>query len=229
MRYVRVCAMGLLGLAGVAAPAVAMDTQSFAAEQKLDEMIETLPAGRYHAVRNAVDAQGIVIGKPERDTHICQQRVSAISMEAKNFFSIFNLQMMGWKMEGAKCKVKSRIDDTEILVETFCPTTEKMDPPTRWHVVEPTMNCKITYTANGRTKSCSGFTMGVTKSGGPKPVNSNHYMTGALVVPGKSVRLHIREFDTSATRTAFVAGTTIDLTHTGACEPGDGHASSFVD
>jgi hypothetical protein len=229
MRQIELHVGGLLLLIAAVAPAAALDMQGFAAVEKLDELIETLPAGRYHVVRNAIDAEGKSLGQPKRDVHICQKKAGAISSEAKNFITVFDLQIMGWKTEGAKCKVKSHIDDQGVLVETFCPTTEKMDPPTRWHAVEPTMNCKITYTESGRSKSCSQLTISTTTSTSPKPVSSNHYMTGAMVVPGKSARLHMREFDTSATLTSFISGTTINLTYVGACEPGDGHASSFAD
>jgi hypothetical protein len=235
--------VGLLAVAAQVGPAAAQD-HGFALSMKLDALVDQLPAGRYKVQKSAIDATGLAIGKPLRDDHICIKAVGQVAAVVANYATTFDLSVMAWKAVGAKCKTAFHGDDLSAIHETACAGTAKMQPPSRWNVLEADPTCKFTYTETGREKSCSEVGAGMVKVatgtgnpgtansvvGKPKETSSNHYLSGAVLVPGKSLRLHLREFDTSATETAFIAGHAVDVTLTATpCESSDRPATSLTD
>ena len=102
-------------------------------------------------------------------------------------------------------------------------------------MLEADLSCKTTYTETGRQRSCAETAgklelVAVPGSKQPKPISSNHYLAGVIAVPAKSLRLHLREFDTAATSTTFVAGHAVEATLAqAACEPSDRPATSIAD
>ena len=207
---------------------------SVALAMKLDALVEQLPVGRYKVTKSAIDAQGVSIGQPLRDGHICIKTVSQIADVVSAYATTFDLSIMAWKAEGATCRSAYHGDDANAIHETMCPTTAKMKPPSRWNVLEADASCKATYTDTDRKLTCNEVGANVvqvaTGTAQPKQVSSNHYLSGAISVPGKSLRLHLREFDTSGTATKFVAGHSVTATLiSGACEAGDRPATSVVD
>jgi hypothetical protein len=221
-------------VAGVAnvGPAAAQD-HGFALSMKLDALVDQLPAGRYRVKKSAIDATGMATGKPLRDDHICIKAVGQVAAVVANYATTFDLSVMAWKAVGAKCKTAFHGDDVSAIHETACAGTAKMQPPSRWNVLEADPTCKFTYTESGREKSCADVGAGMVRVANatkPKETSSNHYLSGAVLVPGKSLRLHLREFDTSATETAFIAGHAVDVTLTATpCESSDRPATSLTD
>ena len=225
-------------LCSLSATASAQD-HSLALTMKLDELVEQLPAGRYHVRKSAIDAQGAVIGKPLRDDHICIKNVGQIASAVSGYATTFDLSIIAWKGEGAKCQSAYHGDDASAIHETMCATTAKMAAPSRWNVLDADPSCNTTYTETGRERSCSDTGVGMARvatapadagPASPPPISSNHYLAGAIAVPGKSLRLHLREFDTSAAATKFVAGHAVTAAlATTACEPSDRPATSIAD
>jgi hypothetical protein len=214
--------------------ALAQD-HSLALTIKLDELVEQLPDGRYHVRKTAIDAQGNVLGQPLRDGHICIKTVGQIGQVVADYGSTFDLSVLAWKAVGAKCKTAFRGDDTSANHETVCAATPTMAPPSRWNVLEADASCKFAYTETSRQRTCSdanGSVVAVAAKGADavKGDTSNHYLTGAILVPGKSLRLHLREFDTSVLATRFVAGHAVDITKAATpCEAADRPATSVTD
>jgi hypothetical protein len=207
---------------------------SMALAMKLDNLVEQLPVGRYKVIKSAIDAQGVALGQPLRDGHICIKTVGQLGDVVSAYATTFDLSIMAWKAEGAACKSAYHGDDTSTIHETMCPTTDKMKAPSRWNVLEADASCKVTYTDTARQRTCNEIGADVvqvaTGAAQPKQMSSNHYLSGAITVPGKSLRLHLREFDTSATATKFVAGHSVTATLVpGACEASDRPATSVVD
>jgi hypothetical protein len=219
------------------APSVAVSpTQdySLALTMKLDQLVEQLPVGRYKVTKTAIDAQGAAIGKPLRDGHICMKSVGQIAEIIAAYATTFDLSIMAWKAEGASCRSAYHGDDASTIHETMCATTAAMKAPSRWNVLEPDASCKVTYTDTSRQRTCNEVGADVvqvaTAPAPSKQMSSNHYLSGAISVPGKSLRVHLREFDTSATTTKFIAGHSVIATLTdAACEVGDHPATSVVD
>jgi hypothetical protein len=207
---------------------------SVALAMKLDALVEQLPVGRYKVTKSAIDAQGASIGQPLRDGHICIKTVGQIADVVSSYATTFDLSIMAWKAEGAACRNAYHGDDASAIHETMCPITDKMKAPSRWNVLEADASCKVTYTDTGRQRTCNEVGADVVQvATGPaqsKQMSSNHYLSGAISVPGKSLRLHLREFDTSATATKFVAGHSVTATKTTTeCEPSDRPATSIAD
>jgi hypothetical protein len=233
-RVLGLCALGLLPLTSAAViPALAQSPQdhTLALTMKLDQLVEQLPAGRYHVRKSVIDAQGMPTGQALRDDHVCVKKVSQIANIVSEYATTFDLSRMAWKAQGAVCRSAYNADDGSAVQEIACATTDKMDPPSRWNVLEADPKCKITYTETGRSKSCGD--VGMTRVvDGPKskPISSNHYLSGAIVVPGRSLRLHLREFDTSATATKYIAGHAVLATLVNpTCEPTDRPGTSLTD
>lgn len=228
-----ICAMAVSAQAQNPNPAPSQDF-SIALAMKLDNLVEQLPTGRYKVTKSAIDAQGVRIGQPLRDSHICIKSVNQIADVVASYATTFDLSIMAWKAEGASCKSAYHGDDTSAIHETMCTTTAAMKAPSRWNVLEADPSCKVTYTDNTRQRSCNEAGADVVQvATGPaqaKQANTNHYLSGAIAVPGKSLRLHLREFDTSAAATTYVAGHSVTATLTDAtCEAGDRPATSVVD
>jgi hypothetical protein len=234
IRYV-IAAVSAVGIADSAAFIGAAQAQdySLALTMKLDELVEQLPAGRYRVAKTAIDAQGATVGQPLRDDHVCIRSVGQIAGVVSGYAATFDLSIMAWKAEGATCRSAYHGDDASAIHETMCATTDKMKTPSRWNVLEADASCKSTYSDGGRQRTCSepGDAIQVSiGSAGPASVKTNHYLAGAIGVPGKSLRLHLREFDTSAAATRFVAGHSITASLTpDACTPADRPATSIVD
>jgi hypothetical protein len=220
-------------LCSLSANASAQD-HSLALTMKLDELVEQMPAGRYHVRKSVIDAQGSAIGQPLRDDHICLKAASQIAPVVSGYATTFDLSIVAWKGEGAKCQSAYHGDDSNAIHETMCATTDKMKAPSRWNVLEADASCKVAYTDTDRKRTCNEAGADVMQvATGPaqaKQLSSNHYLSGAVSVPGKSLRVHLREFDTSTTATKFVAGHSVVATRVGGvCEAGDRPATSVVD
>jgi hypothetical protein len=226
-------AVAFMSVACASSIAAAQSPQAhtMALTMKLDQMVEQLPAGRYHVRKSVIDAQGMPVGQPLRDDHICIKKVGQIAGAVSNYATTFDLSRMAWKGEGAVCKSAYNADDTSTMQEIACATTDKMDPPSRWNVLEADPKCKTTYTETSRERSCSDVSMTRVVNGTKeKRVSSNHYLSGAILTPGKSLRLHLREFDTSATATKYIAGHAVLATLVSpACDPADRPAQSVTD
>ena len=232
-----ITAVGAIGVACSVAGAACAQDYSLALTMKLDELVEQLPAGRYHVRKSAIDAVGIPMGQPLRDDHICIKSVGQVAGVVGGYASTFDLSIMAWKTEGAMCKSAYHGGDASVIHETMCTTTDKMKPPSRWNVLEADASCKSTYTETGRERFCNDIGADVVQvATGPvagasmKPVSSNHYLSGAMAVPGKSLRLHLREFDTSAKGAKFVAGHAVTAALVAAaCTASDRAATSIID
>jgi hypothetical protein len=228
--------MGSLAASAKAQNPIPAPVQDFsmALTMKLDGLVEQLPVGRYKVTKSAIDAQGVAIGQPLRDGHICMKSVGQIAEVVSGYATTFDLSIMAWKAEGATCRSAYHGDDASTIHETMCATTAAMKPPSRWNVLEADASCKVSYTDTSRQRTCNEVGADVVQvATGPakaKEVSSNHYLSGAISVPGKSLRLHLREFDTSATATKFVAGHSVTATLVSdACEASDRPATSVVD
>jgi hypothetical protein len=237
MTKVVLAAVSAIGFACSFAGMAQAQDHSLALTMKLDELVEQLPAGRYHVRKSAIDAAGTPVGQPLRDDHICIKTVGQVAGVVSGYASTFDLSIMAWKAEGAACKSAYHGDDNNAIHETMCATTDKMKAPSRWNVLEADPSCKATYTETGRERFCNDISADVIQvatapAAGSvgKQASSNHYLAGAITVPGKSLRLHLREFDTAAKATRFVAGHAITATMAGGtCEAGDRPATSIVD
>jgi hypothetical protein len=207
---------------------------SMALTMKLDNLVEQLPVGRYKVIKSAIDAQGVAIGQSLRDGHICMTSAGQIAEVVSGYATTFDLSIMAWKAEGASCRSAYHGDDASTIHETMCATTTAMKAPSRWNVLEADASCKVTYTDTSRQRTCNEVGADIILvAAGPakaKELSSNHYLSGAISVPGKSLRLHLREFDTSASATKFIAGHSVTATLvSGACEAADRPATSVVD
>jgi hypothetical protein len=226
------CAVSMMTLTGAVSTAVAQSPpdHTLALTMKLDQLVEQLPAGRYHVRKSVIDAQGMSIGQPLRDDHVCIKKVDHINSAVSNYATTFDLSRMAWKAQGAVCRSAYNAEGTSAVQEIACATTDRMDPPSRWNVLEADPKCKTTYTETTRERTCGDVGMTRVASSKDKPVSSNHYVSGAILVPGKSLRLHLREFDTSATSTKYIAGHAVLATLVGpTCDPTDRPAPSLTD
>jgi hypothetical protein len=228
-----ICSMAVSADAQTSNPTPTQDF-SMALAMKLDNLVEQLPVGRYKVIKSVIDAQGVSVGQPLRNDHICLKSVGQIADVVSAYATTFDLSIMAWKAEGAACRSAYHGDDASTIHETMCATSDKMKAPSRWNVLEADASCKVTYTDTSRQRTCNEVGADVVQvATGPaqaKQASTNHYLSGAIAVPGKSLRLHLREFDTSATATMFVAGHSVTATLTDAvCEAGDRPATSVVD
>jgi hypothetical protein len=236
---VLVLSSALAGLIGLTTRAAAQaPDHSLALTMKLDELVEQLPVGRYRVRKSVIDANGMVIGKaPLRDDHICIKTVGQVAPMVSSYAATFDLSILAWKATGANCRSAFHGDAASAIHETVCKGSSAAIPPSRWNVLETDSSCKFTYTESSRQKICSdasGLVHAAVTSADiaatTKPVSSNHYLAGAILVPGQSLRLHLREFDTTSATTKYVAGHAIDVTLMKLpCEASDRLATSLTD
>jgi hypothetical protein len=237
--YVASAALAISGLFGFASGAAAqVPDHSLALTMKLDELVEQLPVGRYRVRKTAIDANGMAAGKaPLRDDHICIKTVGQVAPMVSSYATTFDLSILAWKATGAKCRSAYHGDAASTIHETICTGSNAATPPSRWNVLETDPSCRFTYTETSRQKVCSDASglvhvanAGLNSGANSKPASSNHYLAGALLVPGQSLRLHLREFDTTGASTRYVAGHAIDVTLTKVpCEASDRLATSLTD